>query len=105
MIKWTDFAKRRKLNLEHFIENNYTYEQYQRWCKYRSVIPVAQSDFTKGPIQTPETVVVEETPTVYTSKELNKMKKAQLVSLATELQIELTGSETKKVIVSLIQSL
>jgi len=104
MIKWTDFAKRRKLNLEDFI-TNYTYEQYQRWCEYRSVIPVSQGDFTFGSIKSSKEPPIENPAVVYTNKQLNKMKKAELVSLAGELDIDLDGSETKKIIVSLIQSL
>ncbi len=104
MVKWNDFARRRKLKLEDFI-SAYTYDQYTQWCEYRKVIPVPQADFGIQPEVSPvvQDEIVEPIKK-YTSKELNKKKKADLVSLAENLNIELDGSETKRILISKILS-
>ena len=96
-VQWNDFARRRNLQLEKFIETM-TYNQYKRWCEYRSVIPVDEALYSVE-------AQVEETPKQYTRKELTKMLKADVTSVATDLKIDLDGTETKKKIISLILSL
>ena len=103
MVKWNDFAKRRKLKLEDFV-SSYTYEQYTQWCEYRKVEPVAKEDFgLLSPVAEPQETPIKTVN--YTSKELNKKKKAALVSLAESLGVELDGSETKRTLVSKILKL
>lgn len=104
-VQWNDFARRRNLELEKFIETM-TYNQYKRWCEYRSVIPVDEASYSKVvQIEEVSPVTVEESRKEYTRKELTKMLKADVTSIATDLKIDLDGTETKKKIISLILGL
>ena len=105
-VQWNDFAKRRNLQLKKFIESM-PYKEYKRWCEYRSVVPVPETHYSieKQTETLAETTSETESVPHYTRKELTKMLKADVSALASELNIELDGTETKKKIVSLILSL
>jgi len=94
-IEWKDFAKRRKLNLIDFI-NSMGYKEYSRWCSYRSVTPVDEELYVESHISS------EAATQTYTKKELNKLLKAKVTNIAKDLNIDLSGGETKKELVSLI---
>lgn len=98
-VQWNDFARRRNLKLENFV-NSMSYVEYTRWCEYRSVVPVDEPQYK---VQEPEPEILEEKS--YTQKELSKMLKADLVDHALGLELSLDGSETKKQIISLILDL
>ena len=99
-VQWNDFARRRNLKLENFV-NSMSYIEYTRWCEYRSVIPVPETQY-KIQIISPSIPVKEK---FYTQKELTKMLKTDLIDYALELGISLDGSETKKQITDLILDL
>jgi len=103
-VQWNDFARRRNLELEKFIETM-SYTQYKRWCEYRSVIPVDEGSYSIVVQVEEPSIEIEEPRKEYTRKELTKLLKADVMSLATDLDIELDGTETKKKIVSLILGL
>ena len=108
-VQWNDFAKRRNLQLENFIESM-TYQEYKRWCDHRSVIPVEETFYVveiENHVVVPvleESIESEPSP-VLTRKELTKMLKSNLATIASELNIDLDGTETKKKIISLILDL
>lgn len=105
-VQWNDFARRRNLQLEKFIETM-SYNQYKRWCEYRSVVPVDEASYIVNTQvkDAPPVEIVEEPRKEYTRKELTKMLKADVTSVATDLKIDLDGTETKKKIISLILGL
>ena len=110
-VKWDIFAKRRNLDLEYFIDNM-KYEEYKRWCEYRSVIPVKESEYFvfKHPVvettsnETEIRVAPEKEVPKFnmTRKSLNKMKKQQLVNLVKDHSLKTNGSETKRQLISLL---
>ena len=109
-VKWDIFAKRRNLDLEYFIDNM-KYDEYKRWCEYRSVIPVKKNEYfvSKPVVETvsheaePSVTPEQETPKFnMTKRALTKMKKQQLVDLVNEYSLHTNGSETKRQLVSLL---
>ena len=76
-VKWNDFAKRRKIDLEMF--QNMTYEEYAQWCSIRSVEPVPKDSYLGVQnmlLKTYQDVEVYSLPEQeYSEKELKKLKK------------------------------
>jgi len=107
-VEWEDFAKRRRLKLSNF-RRTLSYDEYVNWCDRRAVIPVDASvyidtDSTKQetPLKNDHTPEIEKKPVVYVKKELNKLRKANLLNLATEHGLEVEKSMTKRQLVTLL---
>lgn len=99
------FMKRR--NLKWRVFSGLEYQRYVSWCHVRNVIPVEEDEFNQKISGVVESKVPVDDPVVpkskpLDSKALNKKKKADLVELATESGITISGTETKKQIISLI---
>lgn len=111
-ISWKSFAQRRKLNLQMF--NNMTYKEYSAWCSERRVTPASLEMFdkeNKGP-----TKLVPEAPTTpqevttvsthfFDHAQLKKLKKSALIVLCKEQNLELSGNETKNILIRLLLSM
>ena len=107
MIEWSDFAKRRKLDLNMF--GSVTYEEYSEWCLSRSVTPASQESFDNAnpamPVVSEKKIVSAELPQnedSLSAKELRKMRKSDLVDYCARNSIQVKGSETKQQLVKLI---
>lgn len=96
-VKWEDFARRRKLDLQIFVENM-KYEKYVQWCKQRSVVPIDKTEYKvlDTPVATPEPVIKPPEPDW---KKLSKSVKADIQKLCTDMEIEFTSSDTKKMLI------
>ena len=96
-VKWEDFARRRKLDLQIFVENM-KYEKYVQWCKQRSVVPIDKLEYKvpDKPVVTPDPV---ETPSEPDWKKIKKSVKADIQKLCTEMEVEFTSSDTKKTLI------
>ena len=115
-IKWTDFAKRRKVKLDNF--KHMSYEIYQEWCSVRGVEPAPRDQFPVESVQEKVPVKIndkkadvseielEKSPIhEYSPQSLPKMKKSEVQSLCNQLAIEYTPSHTKRQLVHKILSL
>jgi len=107
-VEWEDFAKRRRLKLSNF-RRTLSYDEYVAWCDRRAVIPVDASVYTdtdstkqETPLKNDHTPEIEKKPVVYVKKELNKLRKANLLNLATEHGLEVEKSMTKRQLVTLL---
>ena len=103
-VKWEQFAKRRKINLEMF--KNMSYEDYCAWCTYRKVEPVPEESYghvrnfitAVDECESAETVVEHE----FNEKQLKKLKKLALEKICDDHDADYGPKDTKK---SLIQKL
>ena len=107
-VSWDYFMKRR--NISYSALTGMEYDRYASWCHSRYVIPLDKDEFESNIapfIQTPKKKVQKEVPVIpepviFTTKELNKKKKNDLVKLCDLYGIALNGKETKKLLVTLI---
>tara|TARA_B100000676_G_C18001447_1_gene801138 strand:+ start:228 stop:572 length:345 start_codon:yes stop_codon:yes gene_type:complete len=107
MVKWEQFAKRRRINIEMFAAMSY--QDYCGWCNFRKVEPVSQESFEgvkriivpqEDKIETPVEEVVTVTTHEFDEKQLKKLKKDALVSLCQEFNVGLNNSSTKRELIS-----
>lgn len=111
-IPWEFFRQRRGISFNSF--KNMSYEQFVLWCTRRNIAPIDQTTFEKevSLINSKSSVQVSnDTPSVdpqkkvsLDTKQLSKKKKADLVEICTGLSLDITGKETKKQLIQLIQN-
>ena len=111
-IPWEFFRQRRGISFISF--KNMSYEQFVSWCARRNIVPIEQSAFDKEislinskPVKEIKKVTpkAEPQPVVkFDPKQLSKKKKADLVEICTSLALDITGKETKKQLIQLIQN-
>ena len=111
-IPWEFFRQRRGISFISF--KNMSYEQFVSWCARRNIAPIEQSAFDKEislinakPAKETKKVApkVEPQPVAkFDPKQLSKKKKADLVEICTGLELDITGKETKKQLIQLIQN-
>lgn len=105
-VKWEQFAKRRKINLEMF--KNMSYMDYCSWCENRKVEPALKELYESARIMVvPAEDLIVEKPIESNlqeldEKQLKKLKKTMLEKLCSDLGLEYSVKDTKK---KLIQKL
>jgi len=117
MIKWEQFAKRRKLKLQMFASMEYA--EYKSWCATRKVEPVSELKFadskptivTKSKasitdIVTEEKTLVQKAVTLhYLLADLKKLRKSQLVAICKKDKLDFDSGMTKKELIDFLLSL
>jgi len=117
MIKWEQFAKRRKLKLQMFVSMEYT--EYKSWCAARKVEPVDELKFTDSKptiVTKPEAsitdivakekiLVQKEVALHYSLADLKKLRKSQLVGICKKDKLDFDSGMTKKELIDFLLSL
>ena len=114
-VKWEQFAKRRKINLEMF--SRLDYDAYKSWCQFRKVEPVSEEIFldAKNEPAPLETKPIndktsldnqkEATPFELDIEKLNKMRKNQLLAYCKKNNVTVSNKSTKKQLINKLISL
>jgi hypothetical protein len=113
MVKWEQFAQRRKINLEMF--RTMSYNDYVGWCTFRKVEPVSKDtyesvrNFVAKPAAKVETELSADAITVSThefdARQLKKMRKDGLAKLCEEFQVKFESTDTKRQLISKLLAL
>lgn len=100
-VKWEQFAKRRKINLEMF--KNMDYSDYCDWCNNRKVEPISKESYESTKIMLAPAVELPPVAIVkvqeFDEKQLRKLKKTTLEKLCSDRDLEYSVKDTKKKLV------
>jgi len=98
-VKWEDFAKRRDLDLQVFIENM-KYEKYVQWCKQRSVVPVSVDLYVSSKEEDElESIEHKVQKVSHDWNKISKRVKSEIQKLCDMEGIEYESNDTKKTLI------